>query len=147
VLQTECLGKSGPSLLRHEEEAAAPFLAPPEQRRTVSRAMFQQTATPCRRANYRIATLVDVWVCWNCNGREDISRVRDMGIGGLFLNTRLRRATGTPMKIDFLVQEGQIRADAVVRHAVLDRGLGLKFTALTEQDRPRFAALMRRVRH
>ena len=70
-------------------------------------------ATPSRRANYRIAALVDVWVCWNCNGREDISRVRDMSIGGLFLNTRLRRATGTPMKIDFLVQEGQIRADAV----------------------------------
>lgn len=114
---------------------------------TVSLAMFQQTATPSRRANYRIAALVDVWVCWNCNGREDISRVRDMSIGGLFLNTRLRRATGTPMKIDFLVQEGQIRAEAVVRHAVLDRGLGLKFTALTEQDRPRFAALMHRVRN
>ena len=107
--------------------------------------MFQQTATPCRRANYRIARLVDVWVCWNCIGREDISRVRDMGIGGLFLNTRLVRAIGTPMKIDFLVQEGQIRADAEVRHA--DRGLGLRFTALTEQDRPRFAALLRRVRN
>ena len=108
--------------------------------------MFQQTATPCRRANHRIAALVDVWVCWNCNGREDVSRVADISIGGFFLNTRLHRATGTPIKIDFLVQEGQIRADAVVRHAALDRGLGLKFTALTEQDRPRFAALMRRVR-
>ena len=88
----------------------------------------------------------EVWVCWNCNGHDDVSRVRDMSLGGLFLDTRWRRVIGTPMKVDFLVGEGQIRADAVVRHAVLDRGLGLKFTALTEQDRPRFAALMRRVR-
>jgi len=109
--------------------------------------MLQQTTTPSRRANYRIAVLLDVWVCWNCNGREDISGVRDMSIGGLFLNTQLRRATGTAMKIDFLVQEGQIRPDAVVRHAVPDRGLGLKSTAITEQDCPRFAALMRRVRN
>lgn len=85
-------------------------------------------------------------MCWNCNGREDVSRVLDVSIGGLFLKTRLQRAIGTPMKVDFLVQEGPIRADVVVRHAVRDRGLGLRFTALTEQDRPRFAALMRRVR-
>src|SRR5258708_21914661 len=98
--------------------------------------MLQQTTTPSRRANYRIAVLLDVWVCWNCNGREDISGVRDMSIGGLFLNKQLRRATGTPMKIDFFVQEGQIRADAFVRHAVPDRDLGLKITALTGHEFP-----------
>jgi hypothetical protein len=93
-----------------------------------------------------LARLQDVWVCWNCNGREDVSQVRDMSLTGLFLDTRWRRVIGTPMKVDFLVGEGQIRADAVVKHLIPGRGLGLKFTAITEQDRPRFAALMRRVR-
>jgi hypothetical protein len=34
----------------------------------------------------------------------------------------------------------------VVRHIVAGRGLGLKFTAVTEQDRRKFASLLRRLR-
>ena len=88
----------------------------------------------------------DVWVCWQCNGREDVSRVRDLSLGGLFLETRSPRAIGSPTKVDFLVGEGQIRADAVVRHVAPGRGLGLKFIVVIEQDRLKLAALMRRLR-
>ena len=88
----------------------------------------------------------DIWVCWQCNGRDDVSRVCDLSLGGLFLETASPRAIGAPTKVDFLVGEGQIRAEAVVRHVVPGRGLGLKFIAVTEQDRRKFAALMRRVR-
>src|SRR5260370_39420828 len=96
--------------------------------------MLQQTTTPSRRANYRIAVLLDVWVCWNCNGREDISGVRDMSIGGLFFNTQLPPGSGTPKKIPFLVHERKMRADAFVRRAGPQRGLGLKITSITAQD-------------
>ena len=108
--------------------------------------MWQKTATPSRRFNSRIALRQDVWVCWQCNGRDDVSRVRDLSLGGLFLETRSPRAVGSLTKVDFLVGEGQIRADAVVRHVVAGRGLGLKFTAVIEQDRLKLAALMRRLR-
>jgi hypothetical protein len=50
-------------------------------------------------------------------------------------------------KLDFLVQEGQIRAEAVVRHFEPSNGLGLKFTAVTEQDWPHLAALITRLRN
>jgi PilZ domain len=108
--------------------------------------MLQNVATPSRRFNSRIPATQDVWVCWQCNGRDDISRVRDLSLGGLFLETSVLRAIGSPTKIDFLVGEGQIRTDAVVRHVLRGQGLGLKFTAVTEQDRPKFAALVRRLR-
>ena len=108
--------------------------------------MLHSTPTPSRRFNSRVPTAQDVWVCWHCNGREDVSRVRDLSLGGLFLETATLRAIGTQTKVDFLVGEGAIRADAVVRHVVPGRGLGLKFTAVTEQDRRKFAALMRRLR-
>jgi PilZ domain len=108
--------------------------------------MLQTVATPSRRFNSRTITTGDVWVCWQCSGREDISRVRDLSLGGLFLETKVLRAIGSPTKIDFLVGEGQIRTDAVVRHVSPGQGLGLKFTAVTEQDRPKFAALLRRIR-
>jgi hypothetical protein len=88
----------------------------------------------------------DVWVCWHSNGRDDISRIRDMSLGGLFLQTPAQRPIGAPTKLDFLVTEGQIRADAVIRHVSQGHGLGLKFTAVSDTDRPRLAALLRRLR-
>jgi PilZ domain len=108
--------------------------------------MSQKFSTPSRRFNSRIPATEDVWICWYCNGREDISRVRDLSLGGLFVETSTLRAIGTPTKVDFLVGEGAIRAEAVIRHVAPGRGLGLKFTAVTEQDRRTFAALIRRLR-
>jgi hypothetical protein len=69
-----------------------------------------------------------------------------MSMGGLFIETPLLKAQGVPTQLHFLVQEGQIRADAVVRHAKSGVGLGLKFTALSELDRPKLAALLARLR-
>jgi len=69
-----------------------------------------------------------------------------MSLGGLFIETPQTRPSGTVTRLDFLVAEGQIRADAVVRHATPGAGLGLKFTALSEQDRPKLAALITRLR-
>ena len=83
---------------------------------------------------------------WQCQRREDVSRVRDMSMGGLFIETPEPKAEGVLARLNFLVQEGQIRADAVVRHATPGVGLGLKFTALSEQDRPKLAALLTRLR-
>jgi hypothetical protein len=45
------------------------------------------------------------------------------------------------------VQEGQIRAYAVVCHVEAAGGLGLKFTAMPEADRPRLGLLITRLRH
>ena len=107
--------------------------------------MPQNTTTPSRRVNSRQVINGDVWVCWNSNGRDDLSRVRDVSLGGLFLQTPAQRPVGAPTKLDFLVTEGQIRADAVIRH-ISRGGLGLKFTAVSDADRPRLAALLRRLR-
>ena len=66
-------------------------------------------------------------------------------MGGLFIETEDPKTAGTLTRLHFLVQEGQIRADAVVRHAKSGIGLGLRFTALSEQDRPKLAALLARL--
>jgi len=102
--------------------------------------------SPSRRLTSRVPTPGDVWVYWQCQRREDVSRVRDMSMGGLFIETPEPKAEGVLTRLNFLVPEGQIRADAVVRHATPGVGLGLKFTALSEQDRPKLAALLTRLR-
>ena len=100
-----------------------------------------------RRALSRLTGSEDIWVCWRCNGREDISRVLDINIDGMFIQTpHLGVKEGMPAKLDFLVQEGRIRADATVRHVNRGNGLGMKFLAVGDDDRPRLKALMARLR-
>jgi len=88
---------------------------------------------------------VDVWVCWNFKGREETSRVRDLSLGGLFVETAKSTTVGVSVKVDFLVQEGRIGAEAVVRH-VKSGGLGLKLLAMNNEDQKRLRALITRLR-
>jgi hypothetical protein len=102
---------------------------------------------PCfsRRLSSRVGTPQGVRVYWRCNGHDDLSSVSDLSLRGLFIETSDPRPLGATVKIDFLVQEGQIRAEAIVCHVKPGTGLGLQLTALAEQDRPRLAALMTRL--
>jgi|SRR4249920_793345 len=65
----------------------------------------------------RIEAMGDVWVYWGCQGVDDVSRVCDLSLGGLFLSTPVSPPPGAKTKLDFLVQEGQIRAEAIVRQS------------------------------
>ena len=83
---------------------------------------------------------------WRSAGHEHLALVRNLSMGGLFIETDTHTVTGMSAQLHFLVQEGQIRADAVVRHAEPGRGLGLRFTAVHNEDRLRLTELMRRLR-
>jgi c-di-GMP-binding flagellar brake protein YcgR len=113
---------------------------------SVAKHLLQQLTSHSRRLTSRVEAPQDVWVYWNCGERDDIARVRDLSMGGLFIETPKPKDVGVTTKLHFLVQEGQIRADAVVRHLAEGRGLGLKFTAVSEEDRPHLSALMTRLR-
>ena len=69
-----------------------------------------------------------------------------MSLGGLFLETPMPRNLGSEVNLDFLVEEGQIRADAVVMRVETGDGLALKFTGVLDEDRSRLATLMNRLR-
>jgi hypothetical protein len=106
---------------------------------------WQTGSLPSRRLYSRVETGESVWVYWHCDGRADVSPVRDMGMGGLFLKTSTAKPVGALVNLHFLVQEGQLRADAIVRYKS-GSGLGLKFAAICQEDRPKLAALMTRLR-
>jgi hypothetical protein len=110
--------------------------------------VFGDSLSFCRRRSSRFAAPDYVYAYWRCNGIDDVSRVRDLSVGGLFLQTEKppKQEEGATIKIDFLVPEGQIRAEAEVRRAEPSSGLGLKFTAITHEDRQRLAALLTRLR-
>ena len=107
--------------------------------------MLQEPAFPLRRLNSRVETPEGVWVLWSYDGRNEISQVRDLSFGGLFVETASPRAVGAITALDFLVQEGRISADAVVRHLNPGHGAGLQFMAMRHGDRSHLAALLNRL--
>lgn len=104
-------------------------------------------SSPSRRMTSRVQSPPgDIWVYWECGKRKDISRVRDISMQGLFIETHKPVNQGAVTSLHFLVQEGQIRADAVVRHATPGIGQGLKFTAVNIEDGRHLASLVTRLR-
>ncbi len=87
-----------------------------------------------------------MYVCWGSGGYDDTSLLRDLGSGGLFVLTQKTKAVGAKASLYFLIEEGQIRVEAVVRHLKPGRGLGLQFTAVRHEDRRHLALLMKRLR-
>jgi PilZ domain len=107
---------------------------------------MQQPAPHSKRCSSRIHIPDDVYVCWGSVGYDDTSQVRDLGPHGLFVLTQLTKPVGAKANLYFLVEEGQIKAEAVVRHVKPGRGLGLEFISVCEEDRQRLADLLKRLR-
>ena len=108
--------------------------------------MVQQEGQPSRRLSSRIKTPEGVWVIWSCGGQDETSQVANLSPGGLFIETHTARPIGAEGHLEFLVQEGQIRAKAVVQHVNPGHGLGLKLTAISKDDRSHLVGLIRRLR-
>lgn len=104
------------------------------------------TTGPSRRRTSRIPIANDVWVYWESHPLRDISRLRDLSPTGLFMETRARKREGEIVNLHFLVQEGQIRAEAIVRHTNPGKGLGMKINSIFTQDAPQLRSLLSRLR-
>ena len=108
---------------------------------------YDASDVPYKRSTSRVHANEDVWVCWRCDGHDAISRVRDISVGGLSLEVSNRRAAvGQTATLDFLVQEGPIRVECVVRRVEIGHRLGFKFTAVTDAHRSHLAKLISRLR-
>jgi PilZ domain len=108
--------------------------------------MLEHVVCPSRRLSSRIETPPGIWVYWLCDGRADLSSVQNLSLGGVFLNTPKTRPIDSRAEIHFCDHEGEIKTEGIVRHVVPGRGLGVRFTAIKEADRPHFIRLMDRLR-
>lgn len=100
---------------------------------------------PSRRHNKRYDTPQGIWVLWKCGKVEDMSKVRDVSVGGLFIETLKVCRVGTPIELHFLVEDGEIRATAMVRYVSPSNGMGLQFKTVRSEDQERFSAMIKRL--
>jgi len=98
-----------------------------------------------RRHHKRVETPDGVWVLWKCGRAEDTSRVKDLGVGGVFVETKKACPVGGTVDLHFLVPDGEVRASATVRFVLSGVGMGLQFKAVRGEDQTRFASMIKRI--
>jgi PilZ domain-containing protein len=98
-----------------------------------------------RRQHKRVETPNGVWVFWRCGRTEDTSQVGDLSVGGLFIKTLKVCPVDATVKLHFLVEDGEITADATVQFVEAGSGLGLKFKTVRREDQLSFAAMIKRL--
>jgi PilZ domain len=99
---------------------------------------------PGARRYERISLPKGMTVAWYGGGQQQTSRVKTLGMGGVFLcGTTLR--VGEELKLVFEVPGGTILADAVVRNIVVGEGMGVEFTKMSDQSRALLEQLLTRL--
>jgi len=106
---------------------------------------MQQEADEKVRRYARIGLPKGMTVAWQAGGARIVSRVGTLGLGGLFIYTKQPAAIGEVLKLVFDVPGGEVRARAVVRNVVTNKGMGIEFTAMQPEARARLTQLLRRL--
>jgi hypothetical protein len=109
--------------------------------------MLKTVAKTSRRCESRLEISDGVWILWCCSGREMVSTVQNISPGGLFVECASPRPFGATAEVYFLVPDGKIAGEAVVKHSQTGRGIGLSLTRILETDRLRMVGLIKRLRN
>ena len=97
------------------------------------------------RRHQRVSTPKGVWVAWQNDKHQNVSRVRDLNIGGMFIATPTPLPVGTDLPVLMSVPEGEIRGKATVRSVVAGEGMGVQFTEISAESQARLDTLVARL--
>ena len=98
-----------------------------------------------RRRFERIALPKGLDAAWYGGGDQQVSQVKNLGMGGMFLAASHARVIGTTLKLVFMVPNGIVQAEGIVRNVVPGEGMGVEFTKMGPQDQALLEALLTRL--
>jgi hypothetical protein len=81
-------------------------------------------------------------VAWQSGTRRTVSYLESLALGGLFVLTRQPVPLRSMVKILFEFPVGEVRARAVVRRIIAQRGMGIEFIAMDQEDRARLGRVL-----
>jgi len=104
------------------------------------------TETPSgTRRHPRISLPQGMSVTWYGSGQQQVSRVKTLSMGGLFLCGSNTVRVGTDLTLVFEVPGGMVLANAVVRNIVAGEGMGVEFTKMNPQNQALLEGLLTRL--
>jgi hypothetical protein len=87
----------------------------------------------------RVKTPKGCVVAWQGPSQRHVSRVKTMGLGGLFISTNDPPQVGSTIQLLFDASSGEVRARAVVRSVVAGQGMGIEIISMQPEHRARLA--------
>jgi hypothetical protein len=104
-----------------------------------------ETATRQKRLYPRISLPKGMFVAWHGGDLQLFSRVKTLGMGGLFISVPNPPPVGTKLRLAFEVPGGNVRAEAIVRNIVPGEGMGVEFTRMDLKDKLLLQKLLKRL--
>jgi PilZ domain len=106
--------------------------------------MTTETLSRTRR-HERISLPKGMVVAWYGGGQQQVSRVKTLSMGGLFLCGTAAAPVGMDLRLVFEVPGGIVQAEAIVRNIVPGEGMGIEFTKINPEDRVLLERLLKRL--
>jgi PilZ domain len=93
----------------------------------------------------RISLPKGMCVSWHGDDLQLFSRVKTLGMGGLFISTPNPPPLGTKLRLAFVVPGGNVRTEAIVRHIVPGEGIGVEFIRMHLKEKLLLQKLVNRL--
>jgi len=106
---------------------------------------MSNTSVSKPRRYQRISLPKGMSVTWYGGGDQQVSRVKTLGTGGLFLSASTGWPVGTKLTLLFEVPGGFVHAEAVVRSVSPGEGMGVEFINVGPQAKALLDDLLRRL--
>ena len=97
------------------------------------------TTTNDLRRYPRLACPKRTILAWQTAHKRVVSSMDNLGLGGLYIRTSEPPTPGTFIQLLLDVPTGEVRARAVVQRSKPKEGMGVKFVAMRQEHRARFA--------
>lgn len=81
-------------------------------------------------------------IAWQSGTRRAVSYMDSVALGGMFILTRQPVALRSMVKVLLDVPLGEIRMRGVVRRIIPQRGMGIEFIAMNQEDRARLNRML-----
>ena len=120
------------------------ILYPANLREKLNPFMPKETHQEARR-HPRIALPKGMSVTWYGGGQQQVSRVKTLSMGGVFLCGSITLRVGSDLTLVFEVPGGMILAEAAVRNTVPGEGMGVEFTKMNPESRALLEGLLVRL--
>ncbi len=98
-----------------------------------------------RRRHPRSPAPPNLFIAWQTGLQQAVSRLGSIALGGLFIRTPNPAPVRSMLRLLIETTAGDLRARALVRRVVPERGMGVEFVAMTQEDRARLVQLLRRL--
>jgi hypothetical protein len=99
-------------------------------------AMADTKPKPTRR-HPRVNSPKGLLIAWETGSRRSVSRLETLSLGGVFIRTPEPPPVGSTINVLLDMQNGDVRARAIVRRVAPNKGMGIEFISMSPEDRAR----------